>query len=706
MQPSRATDSALSNTHKHVRETTRKLNARVLSFFSENEGEQLRLLRRRLVVLVGGLGKHHDAQIDHWKMACVFFKDRAVAFNAAFLSALDQGLNNEVRTILRETDRRSRSREQGVEPDGELKLSLVAAEEMDRLLRRDQLVQHFNAHYEWALTALNLRLRALFGREVANLQGNPYRPEIVVQAFLAALKNCAFDDNAARSVLLAFDPLHSMDLAPLYAELDHILEQAGISEQAPRVLKTINADGARGSSSATGPATAPGPDYPGFVSNSPGLAYGYGAPGYALSGFGALGHEASSYVAPAWAVPSQAREFLAKLGQSLVPSVPGPLVAGFATGAMLAPEGALSLAEDGTAGAQPYLIAYLEELQASAVESFAYHGLNADLGSANVLRVMRAHGEIRSATEFDRGTVDALAEVFDFVFADPNIEPELKVLIGRLQIPVLKAALLDRKFFVSAQHPARRLINSLAGAAVAWTSDNGTQDALYLQIEATVKRVLAEFDVDVALFAQVQLEFEGFLAEAQKQAKQQVNTLANEQELEEALDAARNQVDDFLHARISAWPDGQGKPAFLLPFLTTQWREVLAQALLHQASQPQQWERLLSATDQLLWSTQHKRDRSERRQLVELLPGLVQQLNASLDQQQWGGHEREEFTRRLIAAHMNAIRSSPDVTAPPEPTDQDLRAGVEAVRQLDQRRTETMGLETDDFAAMAQAFTR
>ena len=79
-----------------------------------------------------------------------------------------------------------------------------------------------------------------------------------------------------------------------------------------------------------------------------------------------------------------------------------------------------------------------------------------DPANPNVLRQMREREEIRSAPELDRGTVDALAEVFDFVFADQAIPLQMKVIIGRLQVPVLKAAMIDRDFFLSDQPPARR----------------------------------------------------------------------------------------------------------------------------------------------------------------------------------------------------------------------------------------------------------
>jgi hypothetical protein len=162
----------------------------------------------------------------------------------------------------------------------------------------------------------------------------------------------------------------------------------------------------------------------------------------------------------------------------------------------------------------------------------------------------------------------------------------------------------------------------------------------------------------------------------------------------------------LLQQRIAAMPKDQDRTAFLLPFLTNQWREVLARAYPNQALQSDDWLQLLTTTDQLLWSTQHKRDSDERRELVTVLPGLVRQLNASLDALKWIGEEREIFTRHLIAAHMNAIRSSVEPAQDAELDDQDVRAANEAVSLLDQRIAAKQETEADFYDVTVQEFGR
>jgi hypothetical protein len=168
-----------------------------------------------------------------------------------------------------------------------------------------------------------------------------------------------------------------------------------------------------------------------------------------------------------------------------------------------------------------------------------------DLSGHNLLRQMREREEVQRAPELDRGTIDALAEVFDFVFADPAIPIQLKYVIGRLQIPVLKAAMIDRDFFLSGEHPARKLVDALAAAAVGWMPQRGESDPLYACIQSTVLKVLSGFDNDLALFRQLLAEFDAFVGDIEQQAQVQIAPVAQQQSAKSASYSATSWASPF-----------------------------------------------------------------------------------------------------------------------------------------------------------------
>src|SRR4030065_2208907 len=106
---------------------------------------------------------------------------------------------------------------------------------------------------------------------------------------------------------------------------------------------------------------------------------------------------------------------------------------------------------------------------------------------------------MQSASPLDGVLGDAVAMLFDVVFDESAIPDRIKAQIARLQIPVLKAAMLDRNFFSQSNHPVRRMLDAIATLAV-HLPDNEAGNARLEAISKVVSRVLARFEHSIPLF--------------------------------------------------------------------------------------------------------------------------------------------------------------------------------------------------------------
>lgn len=701
----------------------RAMMGKTLGYCQDREDSQLKQIRAHLLDLADS--KLPLLQSQNLRNAAVLLDRQADKFKRLYRDALQQCLQEEIQTVWPEMEKL------GAKPapvsdhalDG-MTLSLIDVDEVHRILLLDRVAQQFNARYESSLSPLTQKLGALFGNESPTLSSNPFRPGVLLGAFMRAWDKGEFDPQAAEHLVQALEPGHTMDLAPLYTDLGATLTQAGIQAQTVhRIRKSVSSAYAPLSALTSLGDAGQSSQVPLQSANVP------------LTQHGALASPASAEPArSAWSglapagqhIATQVKAFLHRLGVGAAPGG-GKAYAGTATAA----GGAARLYDGDTEGpgqayantlqpagpmvpADPALLNYLGQMQADAgPRASRWQHLqpqDSPHGHHNVLRQIREQEEIRQAPELDRGTVDALAEVFDYVFADQAIPMQMKVVIGRLQIPVLRAAMMDRDFFLSSEHPARKLVDTLASSSVAWTPEKGEQDPLYVRIEHTVQRVLNEFEDDLTLFSLLLAEFTEFLFESEQQAQQQIEPVANQERDQEALNAALAHADEIVHARISALPDSLPLVPFLKPFLTTEWRQVIAAAWLLEDSEPGRWNAALQTMDQLIWSTQPKTHADERKALVAVLPELVRTLNVELDAIEWHGDPRATFTRRLIGTHMLAIR----MKAPP-PIDThsaalEESAGDAAMEALDQRRATQLTVHDpaamDDFDASAQLLTR
>ena len=85
-----------------------------------------------------------------------------------------------------------------------------------------------------------------------------------------------------------------------------------------------------------------------------------------------------------------------------------------------------------------------------------------------------------------------VGQLFEYISGDRNLSPALKNLVAQVQLPILKIAQMDQNFFSSDRHPARRLLNLMAQAAIGWDANlDCDNDPLHACIEQVVRQLAA-----------------------------------------------------------------------------------------------------------------------------------------------------------------------------------------------------------------------
>jgi hypothetical protein len=275
-------------------------------------------------------------------------------------------------------------------------------------------------------------------------------------------------------------------------------------------------------------------------------------------------------------------------------------------------------------------------------------------GLHNVLRDLQESPLGQKANQLESMTIEMVAMLFDFVFETKDLPDGIKALLARLQIPVLKAAMLDGAFFAKKSHPSRLLVNALAQAGLGWSPAMGQDDPLYRKIEKIVHRILDGFSDDLAIFDEVREELEAFLAEEEKAAEANIATSAEEITRRDRLQIATSVARAEIERRVETYPN----PSFLAQFLRQRWLGALEHAYLAEGEDGEQWAAGVTTLEDLVWSVQPKKTPEDRKHLVALLPSLLKRLAAGAPPAQWAAGEREAFMANLVEAHAAAVKPS------------------------------------------------
>ncbi len=503
-------------------------------------------------------------------------------------------------------------------------LSLVEENDLEESLAITNLVMKIRNHYGQAIHAIEQRLGAIAPEQTVDDDNNPLGPKAICQAFSDATRDLETDLKIKLIIYKLFDRQLCEDIGALFDTINDEFIRAG-------VLPTIKASIRRtpGAPATTGAASTD-PDAPAFAEGE--MAEGDGDLLAALQSLLAqrrsavapgMGSLAGAGAAPAPVATPDVLTALTALQQQPVPMPAGQ--------EELAPGEAIRLA------------------------------MGSQLGMAE--------GQAVALQGADNDMIDVVAMMFEYILDDPNLPDAARALIGRLQIPMIKVAILDKGFLASRGHPARKLLNALAEAGLGLDDEPADDNRLLETMNGIVDRVLEDFTDDMGLFGELLEELEAFLdlRRAEEEARQAETR--RELEMREQQELARSWVRETLKEALA----GKELPKEVLKIITGPWHAVMTHTYLEQGEDSALWKNQRRFVDVLIWSVEPKQHKVDR----ERLGGIIRHLTASLREGLQSIDYPQEKIDRIFAAlepyhhaslyGLNVAGDTPTAPAPVEP---------------------------------------
>lgn len=503
------------------------------------------------------------------------------------------------------------NRKRGESDQSEENLSLLGEEDLEEGLAISNMTSRGeNRHYR-ALYALNQRFGHMLGGVELDTKENPLSPGAICEAFHQMFKEMDVDIPVKLVVYKQFQ-IQVIDLlGGFYDELNSLLTEAGVL---PKLTQKIRRSR----------------HYPTGGGNAPAL------------------RESREEAVASKAEESELQtELFSSLKQMLsekrlgsssahLSSAPLPVIG---TNEMLHALSALQQAEIPVA---PQVV----------------DGIPGSLDMrANLFQVMGlAKGEAadKKISGSDEDAIDVIAMLFEFILEDRNLPDAMKALLARLQIPMLKVAILDRTFFHSKAHPARRLLNAMASAAVGWSEQSGRSDGgLYGKMERIVERILNDFDKDIELFTRLFDEFNDFIQREEQGSRLAEQRVAQVTHGKEQLNAARHRVFEEINNRLFG---NDWIPSPVVTLIKDGWRDVLLLLILRKGEESDEWRNALGLMDKLLRSVRPHPDSRRRQELLDEIPPLLKGLRTGLKEISYDQHKMARVFKELQACHLKCLK--------------------------------------------------
>jgi hypothetical protein len=252
----------------------------------------------------------------------------------------------------------------------------------------------------------------------------------------------------------------------------------------------------------------------------------------------------------------------------------------------------------------------------------------------------------------ETNVIDLVSTLFDYILDDKELPTPMKALISRLQIPVLKVALTDKKFFGGEDHPARKLLNLLAKAGMSWDENNKSSDALYKKVEEVVFVVLNEFRDDLRLFEDLLADFKEFYQQQQARLAAMDARTRDAEENRARAEAAKTLVQQALNRRLN----GLKLPFSIVRLLQEGWRHVLYLSAVKEGVESESWKQSIKVVDALIWSMLPPAgDAQWIDRLKAVSPKLLNSLRKGLTAVNFDAHQLEVLLAEIVKSHEEII---------------------------------------------------
>jgi len=504
---------------------------------------------------------------------------------------------------------------------GSAELSLVAESDLEESLAITSMISKNDARLARDLFAVNQRLSVICGGYKIDDASNPVAPATLSHAFREALQELSADMRVKLIIYKLFDRYVLSLLEELYQQINAELVRAGVLPQLRHTV--LRGSQAKGSFAA-------------------------GAAGAAES--------AAATLEDGGEIPDDLLHTLHALFSARRGNAGGR--AGRETGAHAAAAGPLPSVNE--------LLGALSVLQSQIVSGNPSDYDDPDDAVALSREVMQLKAQLLTqigalrgerpshVASMDEDTIDLVGMLFEFILEDRNLPAAMQVMLARLQIPYLKAAILDRKLFAHRQHPARRLLDCLAEQAKSWSEESDRDHRLHEKVKSIVDQLLHDFDDDMGIFERLLTDLQQFQDVNKRRSELAEQRVAESTRGREKLEQARRRAAREILERIGS----QKLPPLIHGVLARAWANHLVLTLLRQGEDSPEFKAALRFIDEFIASTRPANDTTSRQALRQMLPGIERALRHGLANVAFQEQDVERLLGQLHAYYRRQLGES------------------------------------------------
>jgi hypothetical protein len=210
-------------------------------------------------------------------------------------------------------------------------------------------------------------------------------------------------------------------------------------------------------------------------------------------------------------------------------------------------------------------------------------------------------------------TIDFIELIFDAIIEDEDISDTIKALLLRLQIPVIKASMVDQEFFIYDDHPARVLLDKIAEVGIGVTEHS---DEVYIELDKIITKLVNEFELQTSSFQEALDELNEFVSTREEAARQQ--------EEETQRQVLREHARSTVLKSLRSVTTGKTLPKAIHALVLQRWPTLMYNHYLNHGKENDEWVTILETLRDIIHSVQPLKTAGDLDNLLNTRDKLVE----------------------------------------------------------------------------------
>lgn len=291
----------------------------------------------------------------------------------------------------------------------------------------------------------------------------------------------------------------------------------------------------------------------------------------------------------------------------------------------------------------------LSKLQSDYVASPQQSRINIDEFKNTLLTSLgKNNGGVisKQVDKINENTIDLIELLFEEISSNSELSQAITYLILRLQIPIIKVAMLDENFFKSTSHPARKFLDKLcfAGKGI-----NDKTDKIYTELESIVNTLLVEYNFDLVCFQKAIDSLNIIINDMQHEL--------NENEMATQKSILNEHAKKVVLEELQLHTQDRELPKSAHPMVLKLWATLMFNTYLHHGKDSHLWTESVKLLKSLILSVQPLNNQTEYTLLKNSHVDLTATLKTMLLNTRQNTDEINESLEKLKSIYTNILES-------------------------------------------------